>query len=167
MHKIASNKPRLPSEPSRQKPTNRPLSAAQARLYGKWGIYQDSTSEFYTSFKYSRISGIGKETGVTRRDPTTVLRINGVYYVWYTRRKTDNDRDHSNKPPQREQTWDTPVFDWDLAEIWYATSEDGFNWREQGVAVKRGPQRRLRRALRLHARCADDPRRLLPLLSGG
>ena len=140
MNKITSDKPRLPSEPSRQKPTDRPLSAAHARLYDKWGIYQDSTSEFYTTFKYSRISGIGKETGVTRRDPTTVLRINGVYYVWYTRRKTDNDRDHSNKPPQREQTWDTPVFDWDLAEIWYATSEDGFNWREQGVAVKRGPK---------------------------
>ncbi len=49
-------------------------------------------------------------------------------------------RDHSNKPPHREQTWDTPVFDWDLAEIWYATSEDGFNWVEQGLAVPRGPK---------------------------
>ena len=55
-------------------------------------------------------------------------------------RKTDKDRDHANKPPRRVQTWDTPVFDWDLAEIWYATSEDGFNWREQGVAVTRGPE---------------------------
>ena len=140
MAKVSSDKPRLPGEPSEKKPTDRQFSAAHARLYDKWGIYQDSTSEFYTTFKYSRISGIGKEAGVTRRDPTTVLRINGTYYVWYTRRKTVKDRDHSNKPPLREQTWDTPVFDWDLAEIWYATSEDGFNWTEQGVAVKRGPK---------------------------
>ena len=140
MNKITSNKARLPGEPSEQKPTDRQLSAAQARLYDKWGIYQDSTSEFYTTFKYSRISGIGAEAGVTRRDPTTVLRIDGLYYVWYTRRETEHDRDHNNKPPQREQTWSTPVFDWDLAEIWYATSEDGFHWRERGVAVSRGPR---------------------------
>ncbi len=140
MGKISSDKPRLPGEPSANKPTDRQLSAAQARLYDQWGIYQDSTSEFYTTFKYSRLSGIGKEAGVTRRDPTTVLRINGTYYVWYTRRKTQYDRDHSNRPPLRQQTWEQPVFDWDLAEIWCATSQDGFNWTEQGVAVKRGPR---------------------------
>lgn len=140
MNKVCSDLQRLPGEPSGAKPSGRPLSAASERLYDKWGIYQDSTSEFYTTFKYSRISGIGKETGVTRRDPTTVLRIDGAYYVWYTRRKTLNDRDYRNKPPYQVQNWDTPVFDWDLAEIWYATSEDGFHWEEQGVAVRRGPE---------------------------
>jgi hypothetical protein len=30
-----------------------------------------------------------------------------------------------------------PSTDWDLSEIWYATSEDGFVWQEQGVAVPR------------------------------
>ncbi len=140
MTKVSSDLPRLPGEPDKEKPVGRPLSAASARLYDKWGRYQDSTSEFYTTFKYSRISGIGKERGVTRRDPSTVLRINGKYYVWYTRRQTINDRDHRNKPPHRVQSWDTPVFDWDLAEIWFATSKDGFNWEEQGVAVDRGPR---------------------------
>ena len=140
MSKVSSDKPRLPGEPGLAKPTDRPLSAATARLYDHWGRFQDSTSEFYTTFKYSHIVGIGKEAGITRRDPTTVLRINGVYYVWYTRRQTLKDRDHRNKPPYREQRWDTPVFDWDLAEIWYATSTDGFHWREQGVAVRRGPK---------------------------
>ena len=140
MSKVKSIRPPLPGEPGLEKPTDRPLSAATARLYDKWGRFQDSTNEFYTTFKYSPISGIGKEAGVTRRDPTTVLRINGTYYVWYTRRKTANDRDHRNKPPHRVQTWDTPVFDWDLAEIWYATSRDGFHWEEQGVAVRRGPE---------------------------
>ena len=28
--------------------------------------------------------------------------------------------------------------DWDLADIWYATSRDGFNWEECGPAVQRG-----------------------------
>lgn len=27
--------------------------------------------------------------------------------------------------------------DWELAGIWYATSEDGFHWKEQGPAVTR------------------------------
>ena len=139
MTAVSKAKPRLPGEPSTEKPLDRPLSAASHRLYDKWGRYQDSVSEFYTTFKYSRISGIGKQAGVTRRDPTTVLRIDGAYYVWYTRRETVKDRDQRNKPPYREQTWDTPVYDWDLAEIWYATSEDGFEWRERGVAVRRGP----------------------------
>ncbi|MEM6964867.1 MAG: family 43 glycosylhydrolase, partial [Bacteroidota bacterium] len=30
--------------------------------------------------------------------------------------------------------------DWDLAEIWYATSKDGFTWEEQGVAIPRPPK---------------------------
>ena len=140
MDRAQVDKPRLPGEPTLEKRHDRPLSAATRRLYDKWGRYHDSTSEFYTTFQYSRVTGIGKEAGVTRRDPTTVLRVNGTYFVWYTRRKTANDRDHSNKPPYRAQTWDTPVFDWDLAEIWYATSEDGFNWVERGVAVTRGPK---------------------------
>ena len=33
-----------------------------------------------------------------------------------------------------------PSADWDLAEIWYATSTDGFTWEEQGVAISR-PER--------------------------
>ena len=140
MKKVKSDKPRLPGEPSEVKPDAMPLSAATHRLYDKWGRFQDSTSEFYTTFKYSPVTGIGKETGVTRRDPTTVLRIDGVYYVWYTRRKTLKERDNRNMPPHREQTWDTPVFDWDLAEIWYATSDDGFHWVERGIAVGRGPK---------------------------
>ena len=140
MKPITSDKPFLPGEPTSAKPIDRPLSAATERLYDKWGRFQDSTSEFYTTFKYSQVSGIGKQAGVTRRDPTTVLRINGTYYVWYTRRQTSKNRDPSNKPPRRQQRWDTPVFDWDLAEIWYATSKDGFHWQEQGPAVRRGPK---------------------------
>ncbi|RME43194.1 MAG: hypothetical protein D6791_16015 [Chloroflexi bacterium] len=134
-------RPRLVGEPPLQKPAGRVLSAAHARLYDRWGLYHDSTSEFYTSFHHSQVTGIGKEEGITRRDPSTVVRIGDTYYVWYTRRQTAYDRDPLNRPPYRaEQSWEVPVYDWDLAEIWYATSKDGFHWQERGVAVPRGPR---------------------------
>jgi hypothetical protein len=33
-----------------------------------------------------------------------------------------------------------PSSDWDLSDIYYATSEDGFTWEERGVAVPRPPK---------------------------
>ena len=78
---------RLPLE----KPTDRPLSAATQRLYDMWTPQQDIGNPFYTTFKYSRITGIGKdesEWSVSRRDPSKVLKIGDSYYVWYTRRRT-------------------------------------------------------------------------------
>jgi hypothetical protein len=134
-----ANTPRLPGEPSPEKPLGQLLSAATHRLYDKWGLYSDSASEYFTSFRYSEVTGIGKEPGVTRRDPSTVVKLGDTYYVWYTYRKTEHDRDFSNRPPYQTQRWDVPTFDWDLAEIWYATSKDGFHWEERGVAAKHGP----------------------------
>ena len=82
----------------------------------------------------------GPEAGITRRDPTTVLKLGETYYVWYTRRATAKDRNPRNRPPYQEQNWEEPVYDWDLAEIWLATSSDGFDWQEQGRAVAPGPR---------------------------
>ncbi|MBN2131256.1 MAG: hypothetical protein JW741_17280 [Sedimentisphaerales bacterium] len=72
---------------------------------------------------------------IWRRDPTKVIKANGKYYVWYTRR-------HTETPPRGAQdaTDVIPSTDWDLAEIWYATSKNGFLWQEQGVAVPRPPK---------------------------
>lgn len=95
------------------------------------------TRSLDSEFRYCEIEGLGREEGVTRRDPSTVLRIKGVYYVWYTRRKTKT-KIREGLSRLSEQDWDTPVTDWDLAEIWYATSNDGFSWQEQGCAVERG-----------------------------
>ena len=52
--------------------------------------------------------------------------------MWYTHRQTPT-------PPQGAEkcTDEIPSSDWDLSEIWYATSDDGFTWQEQGVAIKR------------------------------
>ena len=66
-----------------------------------------------------------------------MLKIGERYYVWYTRRQTQARK---RQVPPAKQTWDVPAFDWDLAEIWYATSADGFHWEERGVAARRGPR---------------------------
>ncbi len=110
------------------------LSAATARLYEYWPVPDDRANKLFTNFKYSRITGIGKEEGVSRRDPSKVIKVDGLYYVYYTRRKTEA------KPVgiQVENHDDEiPTFDWDLSDIYYATSKDGFNWEEQGMAVGR------------------------------
>jgi len=117
------------------KPTDRPLSAAVERLYDEWNPLEDRGNELYSNFKYSRLVGFSYEGNTSRRDPSKVLKIDGTYYVWYTRRQTE-------QPPlgPKNATDTIPSYDWDLAEIWYATSKDGFSWEEQGVAVGRLPK---------------------------
>ncbi len=115
-----------------EKPTDRPLSAAGERLYDQWNPLEDRGNELYSNFKFSRVEGFPREANVSRRDPSKVLRVGGTYYVWYTCRRT------SAPPAGSGKGTDTvPSVDWDLAEIWYATSRDGWRWEEQGPAVRR------------------------------
>ncbi len=91
------------------------LSAASERL-----VCLDSKNELYTRFRYSPITGLGYEPGVGRRDPSSIVKVDGLYYVWYTH-CTD------------------PLSSWLNADIWYATSPDGVEWTKRGPAVERGP----------------------------
>lgn len=86
---------------------------------------------FNCSFKYSQVNGIGYEENIDRRDPSSIIKVNGLYYVWYTRSVGKCFGYDSGDPYAK-------VWPWDLAEIWYATSPDGVNWTERGAAVKRG-----------------------------
>ncbi len=141
MRKIEEKPAAFPSRLPLEKPTDRPLSAATQRLYDMWTPKQDTGNRFYTIFKYSRVTGIGKDDSdmsVSRRDPSKVLKIGDSYYVWYTRRRT---KCIPVGPVNIDQADDEiPVVDWDLADICFATSKDGFNWVEQGVAVPRAPK---------------------------
>ena len=131
----------FPSRLPPQKPTDRPISRATERLYDMWTPAQDIGNPFYTTFKYSRITGIGKDESalsVSRRDPSKALKIDDTYYVWYTRRQTQTDPVGPANIDQASD--DIPIVDWDLADICYATSKDGFHWQEQGVAVARAPK---------------------------
>jgi hypothetical protein len=81
----------------------------------------NSQNELYTRFRYKPIKGLGYEPGINRRDPSSIIKVDGTYYVWYTRNQSTTSK-------------------WLDAGIWYATSPDGINWTEQGPAVKRGPE---------------------------
>lgn len=113
----------------------RELSAAMERNYTAYLAPRPEDNELYSQFKYTEIKGLDyndHDGTITRRDPSKVIFQDGKYYVWYTRRETE-------LPPQGpEKCTDTiPARDWDLCEIWYATSADGFTWEEQGVAIPR------------------------------
>lgn len=112
-----------------------PLSKAMERLYEKYPTPRPEENSLFSSFKYTELAGFeyGDCDGrISRRDPSKIICENGQYYVWYTKRDTIS-------PPQGAElcTDEIPSMDWDLAEIWYATSKDGFTWKEQGVAVPR------------------------------
>ncbi|MBK1876049.1 glycoside hydrolase family 117 protein [Pelagicoccus mobilis] len=121
---------RLPEE----KPQDRALSSAMHRFYDEWEGKEDYSKELYTAFKYTKLEGFEDIPNFSRRDPTKVIRIDGVYHVWYTGRKTEH------APVGAKATDTIPATDWDLADIWHATSKDGYVWEEQGVAVSRPPE---------------------------
>ena len=105
------------------------------RMWDKWNPHEDRGNELYSNFKFTPLEGLPGGPNVSRRDPTKVVRVDGTYYVWYTCRRTDSP------PVSIQAATDTiPGTDWDMADIWYATSRDGFKWTEQGVAVKRPPK---------------------------
>ncbi len=118
----------------KEKP-NRPMSAAMERIYTAYESAEPQYNELFSQFKYSELKGFdyhGHDGTVSRRDPSKIIRYNGKYYVWYTHRQTPT-------PPMGAEkcTDEIPSSDWDLSEVWYATSDDGFTWQEQGVAIKR------------------------------
>ena len=118
----------------KEKP-NREMSAAMERIYTDYEAPQPQNNELFSQFKYTEVKGFdynGHDGTISRRDPSKVLFHKGKYYLWYTHRETPT-------PPQGAANCnDTiPSSDWDLAEIWYATSTDGFTWEEQGVAIER------------------------------
>lgn len=117
---------------------DRKMSAALERNYTAYMAPRPENNELYSQFKYTRLKCFdynNHDGTISRRDPSKVIFVNGKYYVWYTHRQTET-------PPQGvDNCSDTiPSRDWDLSEIWYATSEDGFSWKEQGVAVPRPPK---------------------------
>jgi len=69
-------------------------------------------------FESTTLQGLSPEIGISRRDPSDVLEHNGRYYVWYSKSVTG--------------------FSGYDATVWYATSEDGERWTEQGEAIARG-----------------------------
>lgn len=121
----------------KEKPTM-PLSKAMERNYDNYLAPKPQDNELFSQFKYTQLEGLNYNNHngtISRRDPSKVIFENGKYYVWYTYRNTPT------APQGPKKCNDTiPSADWDLAEIWYATSEDGLTWKEEGVAIPRPPK---------------------------
>lgn len=127
----------FPFELPKQKPQKK-LSKALERNYTQYPAPRPEHNELFSKFKYTKLKGFdynNDDGTISRRDPSKIIFENGKYYVWYTKRNTIS-------PPRgaKAATDKIPSSDWDLAEIWYATSKDGFTWKEEGVAIKR-PQK--------------------------
>jgi len=105
-------------------------SAATVRA----SAYPSGHSEWYCGFSYTPVSGVGYEEGVHRRDPSSVIEVDGAYYVYYT--KSAGPHFGRSQIGNRR----SKLFPWDHADIYCATSENGIKWEEVGPAVRRGPE---------------------------
>ena len=106
----------------------RKLSAASRRA-----LRYTRGPEWFCEFRTMDLGGdLRYEEGVIRRDPSAVIRVGDTYYTWYTKGAGETAGFGTGDP-------DAKVFPWDLTEVWYATSTDGWAWYERGLAVGRGP----------------------------
>jgi hypothetical protein len=105
------------------------LSAASKRALA----YEGKGPEWFIEFREMDLGGdFAYEEGIIRRDPSAVLQVEGTHFTWYTKGEGKTAGFGTGNPNLK-------VFPWDLTEVWYATSEDGWEWKEQGPAVGRGP----------------------------
>ncbi len=88
-------------------------------------------SDWFCDFTESELKGFEPEEGVHRRDPSSVILVDGLYYVYYTKSYGPHVGFHSGD-------LNAKVFPWDHSEVWYATSKDGYSWEEQGLVLSRG-----------------------------
>ncbi|MGX5856534.1 glycoside hydrolase family 117 protein [Dyadobacter jiangsuensis] len=105
------------------------LSAATRRALS----WPEIGNEWYIEYgEYQPLKGdLAFQQGVVRRDPSAVIKVDGKYFVWYTK---------STGPTQgfAGDIHKDKVFPWDRSEVWFATSTDGWTWKEEGVAIKPG-----------------------------
>ena len=105
------------------------LSAATLRAL-EW---PEVGNEWYIEFGEHKplLGDLAYEAGVVRRDPSAVIKVDGKYFVWYS-------KSTGLTTGFEEDVINGKVFPWDRCDIWYATSDDGWTWKEEGPAVKRG-----------------------------
>ena len=88
-------------------------------------------SDWFCDFRESHIEGLEPEEGIHRRDPSSVILVDGVYYMYYT-------KSYGAHVGFGSGDLNAKVFPWDCSEIWYATSTDGHVWKEGECVVKPG-----------------------------
>ena len=88
-----------------------------ASLLAGLAAYADEPAFPAVKVTHSTLKGVGVEPGVMRRDPSDVIKVNDLYYIWYSKGAI------------------SPGYD---ATVWYATSADGRQWTEKGMALGKG-----------------------------
>lgn len=111
--------------------TNRDKLSAASKRALEWERW---SNEWFGEFEVFDLKGdLAYEEGVVRRDPSAIIQHDGKYFVWYSRSIGTTDGFAGNIEEEK-------VFPWDRCDIWYATSEDGWTWKEEGLAVGRGEE---------------------------
>jgi len=104
------------------------LSAASKRAL-EWSRW---SNEWFGEFETFDLKGdLAYEEGVVRRDPSGLIYEDGKYFVWYTKSIGASDGFAGDIEKNK-------VFPWDRCDIWFATSVDGWTWKEEGIAISRG-----------------------------
>ena len=80
-------------------------------------VHAEDTVTRTVTVVHSAVEGIGAEPGVMRRDPSDIIKVDELYYVWYSKGKIAAGYD---------------------ATVWYATSKDGHKWTEKGMSLAKG-----------------------------
>ncbi len=113
------------------------MSESTKRVLTGYMGYRPEENPLFTNFKYTPLKGLEypDDGTLSRRDPSKVVKVGDTYYMWYTKRHTKCAPLGAKNAAKCDD--ETPSTDWDLADIWYSTSKDGFTWEEQGVAVSR------------------------------
>jgi len=104
------------------------LSAASIRAKNYTG-----DDEWYCEIVTKEITGDLAEhrDGMVRRDPSAIIQVGNTFHVWYSKSTGKSFGFGSGD-------LDAKTFPWDHCDLWHATSEDGWHWVEQGIAVSRG-----------------------------
>ena len=85
-------------------------------IVGVTALAQETSFETI-KLKHSPLKGIGSEASTMRRDPSDVIKVGDLFYVWYSKGTISSGYD---------------------ATVWYATSIDGREWTEKGMALDKG-----------------------------
>jgi hypothetical protein len=72
------------------------------------------------NYRTTQLEGIGHDPKLDRQDPSNVLKVGDLYYVWYTQRT------HGTHPY--------------ASTVYYAVSKDGLRWKDRGEALGKGPK---------------------------
>lgn len=71
------------------------------------------------NYRITQLEGIGCDPKLARQDPSNVIKVGDVYYVWYTQRPAKGTHAYAST-------------------IYYSTSKDGLKWENKGEALGKG-----------------------------